>query len=121
MYVKNYDLINDGELLKKIVTFGIKSVIVLKKNLIANPSTINFFLKTKIKPESDDETRSFHAKKIPELGSNYICWSVILIDSVLKKDENYYLQAFLKECKCIEKERKKNFIVMILMKKIKKE
>ena len=28
---------------------------------------------------------------------------MILIDSVLKKDENYYPQVFLKECKSIEK------------------
>ena len=29
-----------------------------------------------------------------------------LIDSVLKKDEHYYPQVFLKECKYIEKEKK---------------
>ena len=29
-----------------------------------------------------------------------------LIDSVLKKDEHYYSQVFLKECKYIEKEKK---------------
>ena len=38
--------------------------------------------------------------------SNYTCLAVILIDFVLKKDENYYLQVFLKECKYIEKEKK---------------
>ena len=27
-------------------------------------------------------------------GSNYICSSVVIIDSVLKKDENYYPQVF---------------------------
>ena len=43
---------------------------------------------------------------IPEAGSNYICCSVTLIDFVFKKNENYYLQVFLKECKYIEKEKK---------------
>ena len=38
--------------------------------------------------------------------SNYTCLAVILIDFVLKKDENYYLQVFLKECKYIEREKK---------------
>ena len=38
--------------------------------------------------------------------SNYICWLMKLIDSVLKKDEHYYPQVFLKECKYIEKEKK---------------
>ena len=31
---------------------------------------------------------------------------MILIDSVLKKDKNYYLQVFLEECKYIFKEKK---------------
>ena len=39
-----------------------------------------------------------------KVGSNYTCLAVINVDSALKKDEKYYLQAFLKECKYIEKE-----------------
>ena len=31
---------------------------------------------------------------------------MISLDSVLEKDENYYLQVFLKECKYIGKEKK---------------
>ena len=61
---------------------------------------------------------------MPQVCSNYICLAVILIDFVLKNGENYYLQVFLKECKCIEKEKKViryinddlKFILMILMK-----
>ena len=52
-----------------------------------------------------DETADFHARKILEAGSNYIWWSIILIDSILKKGENYYPQVSLKECKYIEKEK----------------
>ena len=37
-------------------------------------------------------------------GHNYTCLAVINIGSALKKDENYYPQVFLKECKYIEKE-----------------
>ena len=37
------------------------------------------------------------------MGTYCICLLVILIDFVLKKDENYYLQMFLKECKDIFK------------------
>ena len=40
-----------------------------------------------------------HAIKIPEAGSYFIYWLVILIDSVLKKDGNYYLQLFFKKWK----------------------
>ena len=39
--------------------------------------------------------------EIPKVDSNYTCLAVILINFVLKKDENYYLQVFLKECKYI--------------------
>ena len=84
--------------------FGIKSVIELKKNFLANPSTIKF-LETKI-ISYGDETTDFHTKKVPEAGSNYICWLVILVDSVLQKDKNYYRHVFLKECKYVEKEEK---------------
>ena len=37
------------------------------------------------------------------LDSNHTCSAVISLDSALKKDENYYPQVFLKECKYIEK------------------
>ena len=34
---------------------------------------------------------------------NHTCLAVISLDSALKKDENYYPQVSLKECKYIEK------------------
>ena len=37
-------------------------------------------------------------------GSNHTCLAVITTDSILKKEENYYPQVFLKECKYIRKE-----------------
>ena len=37
-----------------------------------------------------------------------ICLSVILIDSVYKKDKNYYPQVFLEEFKYVVKEKKKS-------------
>ena len=40
------------------------------------------------------------------MGFNHTCLVIISLDSALKKDENYYPQGFLKECKYIEKERK---------------
>ena len=36
----------------------------------------------------------------------FFCWSVVLIDSVLKKDVTYYPEVFLKGCKCTEKEKR---------------
>lgn len=53
-----------------------------------------------------DEITDFHVIKIPEAGPNYIFWLVTLIDSVLKKDGNYYMWVSLKECTYIEKEKR---------------
>ena len=44
----------------------------------------------------------FTIKKIPKIDSNHTCLAVISLDSVLKKDDNYYPQVLLKECKYIE-------------------
>ena len=35
--------------------------------------------------------------------SNHTCVAVISLDSALKKDDNYYPQVFIEECKYIEK------------------
>ena len=52
-------------------------------------------LKTKIK-YSIDEATNFHDKEMPNVGSNYSCLVIILIDFVLKIDEICYQQALLK-------------------------
>ena len=38
-----------------------------------------------------------------KLGSNQTCLAVIMINSVFKKDGNYYPQVFFKKCKYNEK------------------
>ena len=59
-------------------------------------------MKTKIKSYGDEVT-DFYNKEIPKVGSNHTCLAVINLDSALRKDENYYPQVFLKECKYIKK------------------
>ena len=39
-------------------------------------------------------------------GSQRICLSVIMINSVYKKDEKYHPEAFLEECKYVNKEKR---------------
>ena len=58
-------------------------------------------MKTKIKSHSDEVTY-FYDEEIPKVYSNHTCLAVVSLNSALKKDENYYPQVFLKECKCIE-------------------
>ena len=57
---------------KRITTFGIKSKIILLKNLIASPFTIISFWKIKVTSYSY-KTTDFHVIKIPEADSNDIC------------------------------------------------
>ena len=59
-------------------------------------------METKTKSH-DDEVTDFYDKRIPKVDSNYTCLAVISLDSALKKDDIYYLQVFLKECKYIER------------------
>ena len=59
-------------------------------------------MKTKIKSH-DDEVTDFHDKEIPKADSNHACIAVISLDSALNKDDNYYLQVFLKDCKYTKK------------------
>ena len=58
-------------------------------------------MKTKIKSHGDEVT-DFYNKKIPKVGSNRNCFAVISLDSALKKDDIYYPQVFLKQCKYTE-------------------
>ena len=56
----------------------------MKKEFDSEPIYIKKFVKTKIKPWSD-EALNFDDKEMPEVGSNFICLAIILIDFVLKK------------------------------------
>ena len=63
-------------------------------------------LKAKIKSYNGKININFHNNKIPKEGSQFICLSVILIDSVFRTGKNYYSQVFLGECKYVSKEKK---------------
>ena len=49
---------------------------------------------------------NFHNNKIPKEGSQFICLSVILINSAFRAGKKYYPQVFLEECKYVIKEKK---------------
>ena len=59
-------------------------------------------MKTKIKSHCHEVT-GFYKKEIPKIDFNHTSLEVISFDSALKKDEKYYLQVFLKECKYMNK------------------
>ena len=59
-------------------------------------------MKTKIKSHGHEVT-DFDDKIIPKVDPSHTFLTVISLDSTLKKDDNYYPQVFLKECKYNEK------------------
>ena len=97
-----YFLIEDDDLLEQYNTIWHKSSAGIKKEFDSKPVHNKEFLKAKIKFDLDGVT-DFYDKKIPKVDSNHTCLPIISLDSALKRDENYYLQVFLKEYKYIEK------------------
>ena len=70
-------MIEDGELLNKYGTIWNNVSADIKKNLVANLSTIKKKLKTKIKSYGEEVTYLFD-KDIPEPGSDFTCLVVII-------------------------------------------
>ena len=93
--------IGDDQLLETYNNIWKKVSNSIKKELDCEPIYDKKFWKTRIM-SSGNEATDFYNKGVPTVGSNYTCLVVVFLDSVLKKDENYYPQAFLKECKYIE-------------------
>ena len=79
--------------------------IVSKTNLIVNQSKMKY-LKSKIKSYTRKMNTSPQNNIIPKEGSQFICLSVILINSVIRSGENYYPQVFLEEYKYVVEEKK---------------
>ena len=97
-----YFLIEENDLLGKYKTIWDKSSDDINKEYYSEPVWNKKILKTKIKSYGD-EVPDFYNKQIPKMDSNYTCFIVISLDSAFQKDENYYLQVFLKECRYIKK------------------
>ena len=66
----------------------------LKKELDSEPVYNEKYLKAKIKSYNGKINTNFHDNRIQREGSQFICLSVILIDSVFRTGKNYYPQVF---------------------------
>ena len=84
-------LIENDDLFKKYNTIWDEVSADIKKELFYNKS----FLKTKIKSYSDQVTE-FYDKEIPKIDFNHTCLAVIILDSALKKDDNFILPSVFK-------------------------
>ena len=78
----------------------------IKKEFDSKPVYNEKYVKAKIKSYNGKIKTNFYNNKIPREGSQFICLSVILIDSVFRAGKNYYPQVFLEECKYAVKEKK---------------
>ena len=89
--------------------FGRELKILSKKNLIVYHEK---YLKAERKSYNGIINTNFYNDKIPEEDSQFICLSVILIDSVFRTGKSYYPQVFLEECEYVVKEKKiPNYII----------
>ena len=77
----------------------------LSKKIDSQPVYNKDYLKTKIKSSNGKINTNFYSNKIPKEGSQCICLSVILIDSVYGKAKSYIPQVLLEECKYAVKKR----------------
>ena len=98
-------LIKDDELLEKYNEIWEKIKNSIKKEFDSKSVYNEKYLKAKIKSYNWKINTNFHNNKIPGEGSQFICLSVIFIDSVFRTGKNYYLQEFLEDFKYDVKEK----------------
>ena len=87
-------LTKDYELLEKHNEIQQNFKTSIKKEFDSEPVYNKKYLKAKIKSYNEKLNTNFRNNKIPREGSQFICLSVILIDSVLRTGRNYYPQVF---------------------------
>ena len=95
-------LIVDDDLLEKYNTIWDKVSADIKKEFDSEPVYNKSYLKAKLNLMAM-KLQTFRIKKTPNIDSNHTCLAAISLDSALKKNDYYYPQVFLKECKYIEK------------------
>ena len=93
-------LIKYKKLLQKMMKFGKKSATLSKKNLAATLYTKKKkHIKAKIKSYNGKINTNLHNNKISKEKYQYICLSVILIDSVYKSKKN---SSVFRSCNCAQ-------------------
>ena len=84
------------------------------------------YIKTKIKICAGSMTRNFYKKKVPKGKAPCKCLSIIMPDSLIKRNKKCYPQTLLQECKYLQEKVKiynlidddlMNLMVTLMMKK----
>ena len=74
---------------------------LLNKEFDSEPVYGDKYIRTKIKEYGDKTNTNFQGKKMSNENESYKCLSLIMLESVIKRqNKKYYPQTLLKECKC---------------------
>ena len=68
------------------------------------------YIKTKIKSYGDKVNTNFQGKKIPKQNTSSKCLSLIMLDSIIRVNKNYYPKTLLEECKYEIKDKMESLI-----------
>ena len=98
-------LIKDNELLEKYNEICEKVKNSIKKEFDSEPVHNQKYLKAKIKSYNGKINSNFRNNKISKESSQFICLSVILINSVFRTGKIFYPQVFLEKCKYVVQEK----------------
>ena len=116
-YAKNLDdnktmsfKVDDNRLLKKYNKIQEKIGSLINIEFDSQPvfGDNDKYIKAKIKLYGDKVNKNFQSKKMLKENVSYKCLSLIMLDSAIKVNQNYYPKTLLEECKY---EIKKNKIV----------
>ena len=115
-YVKHFDSnktmsfkVSDNKLLKKYNKIWEKISNLLDMKFDSEPvyGDADKYIKTKIKRANTN----FQGKKVSKENASYKCLSLIMLDSIIRVNKNYYPQTLLEESKyVIRKNKMENFI-----------
>ena len=110
-------MVKDKQLFKNYNKIWEKTKSLMRKKFDSKPFYANDdnskYIKTKVKTFNDSIITHFHNKKVPKEKIPHTCLSIIVLDSVIKTDNNkYYPQTFLEECvyKQQKQQKQKNYI-----------
>ena len=106
-------IVKDKKLLKIYIKIWETTEGLMKINFESKPvyADEDKYIKTNIKKYAGSVITNFHNKKTPKEKAPCKCFSTIILDSVIKANNKYYLQTLLEECKYTQEKTKiENYI-----------
>ena len=114
-YLKRFDdsmtmslRVDDSKLLKKYCKICkiIRSLLGIEFDSEPVYGDTDSYIKTKVKMYDNTVNTNFQGKEVPKVDASYKCFSLIMLDSVVKVGKKYYPLVFLEECKYVKRKNK---------------